>query len=111
MSDRLQELLRQKALLTEHAAWLDREIALEQAWSAPAAPGSAIQPPAAQIEPRAAPTPAATPGSAPGIPVEYRSEPKKLGQDVTRGCLIYFVIALALVGIGFAAIFLFYKRG
>lgn len=131
MSDRLQELLRQKALLSEHAAWLDREIALERERTAPALETGAAPPPvvptepapAGPVEPTGQPTPAsqepvpATSGSVPAgastppIPAEYRTEPKEIRQKVTRGCLTYFVIGLVLLGLGFTAIVLFYRHG
>jgi len=133
MSARLQELLRQKALLSEHSAWLDREIAIEQARAAPADAGSGSPPapeaslavaaaapaqpeqtagpPSAQPEVSpASPAPVAGKGSTPPVPAEYQTEPKLIRRAVTWGCLLYFMGALALLGLGLAAIFIFYRH-
>ena len=112
MSVRLQELLRQKALLAEHAAWLEREIAAEQAKAdggpaeplpaplpfsatmpAPAAPGAAVPagPPAADAE-------------ADAIMAQYREADGFRPQRVKWGCILYTVAAAGLVLLGFVVI-------
>lgn len=115
MSDRLRELLRQRALLQEHLAWLEREIShtqavppvapvksAERAEPAPAQPGPAVAstPPAADAPAKAKPDPEA-------ILEKYRVEPKSLQQDVRKGCMVYFalgflVFALSVVGLYYA---------
>ncbi len=133
MSARLQELLRQKALLSEHSAWLDREIAIERARTAQA-DGAEVSPPAPEAAPAVAATPPAQPeqtaeaapaqpgispaspappvatGSTPPVPAEYQTEPKLIRRAVTWGCLFYFMGALALLGLGIVAMYLFYHH-
>ena len=121
MSDRLRELLRQRALVQEHLSWLDREIA---AASPPApltpSPGPALpniaaiaELPAAPVL-RESPTPAvaafptpapaaaatATTASADAILNEYRVAPDSVQQDVRRGCFLYFAAAFVLFALG-----------
>ena len=103
MSDRLQELLRQKALLAEQAAWLEREIAAEQA-------RAGVTPPVA-----AAPAPASPPPASAGAPTEalfeqYRPNPQSVQQEVKRGCYLYFLGALVLLGLAVFAIYLVYRH-
>jgi hypothetical protein len=83
MSDRLQELLRQKALLDEHAAWLEREIAAERTRTSVASP-------AASPHPSTSPAPpSATAGAeADALLDQYRSNPQSIQQEVKRGCLL-----------------------
>jgi hypothetical protein len=118
MSDRLQELLRQKALLDEHAAWLTREIAQEQARSgarpAPAVPPAATAPapapgPAVAVAPASA-VPAALEAEADAIIDQYRESDKTVQQNVKRGCILYFVAALALLALGVVAIYFMAHR-
>jgi hypothetical protein len=124
MSDRLRELLRQRALLQEHLAWLEREITAASDKGVPPA-----ELPLAKIVVPPTPTPAAIPtlahsgpviattGTTRPVPVtaqaaeaileEYRVPPNALQQDVRRGCLLYFaagflIFALAVVGLYFA---------
>lgn len=128
MSDRLQELLRQRALVEEHLAWLDRQIA-------EATPDRAAPPPPPPVAPRYTLKPAASSAPAPqgylasqaasiarhaAAPVappaprdenpavataadaileEYRVSPDSLKTDVRKGCFLYFFVALAVVGL------------
>lgn len=128
MSDRLRELLRQRALLQEHLAWLDREIAA--ASGAQAAPGPAplpvtTPPPGATSVPVGskplanesaagaalaakvvAKGPAVAPQPVPdAIIEEYRVPPKTLEQDVRRGCFLYFAAALVLLALGVTVLY------
>jgi hypothetical protein len=109
MSERLNELRRQRALLQEHLAWLDREIAAEQGHPPPAT--AAVAPPA----PLPAPTPA-SPATAlaserdpDAILARYREQTGDLKQNVRRGCFLYFIAAFALVGLAVLALY-FYSR-
>ncbi|HUJ43365.1 MAG TPA: hypothetical protein VLW52_07140 [Opitutaceae bacterium] len=95
MSDRLQELLRQKILLDEHVAWLQREIAAERARAGDCSPPASAAPP-----PVTAPPPAMTDREADAVLDQYRDSPQSLHQAVKRGCLLYFFGALAALGLG-----------
>ena len=110
MPDRLSELVRQRALILDHLAWLDREIA-----SVTAKP---VIPPLAPSPPSPAPPPAAigaatvavtaTPPNV--LPTEeildqYRVAPAALKKDVRKGCLLYFVGAFVLLGVVVAILY------
>ena len=130
MPDRLNELVRQRALVSEHLAWLDREIA-----RANSSPASAPAP----ILPQVAPSPSGSPvptvpispatvvaadilsapsSAAPStIPAEgpvaageeileqYRVSPKAVHQDVRKGCFLYFAGAFVVLGIVIAILY------
>jgi hypothetical protein len=117
MSDRLAELRRQRALMQEHLAWLDAEIAAAEKSGAetptPAlvpAPGLRATPRVVSLTPAATPkiaaVPTASPAAAPAaidpladkILEEYRVPEKSLHQDVRKGCFLYFAAALLLLG-------------
>ncbi len=120
MADRVAELLRQRALIQEHLAWLEREIAAAQA----APPGSQRVEPAqapavvsARVDPpkpvAPTPLPQAAPPTEQAMPdpdaliEEYRVRPDEVHQDVRKGCLLYFfgaflVFGLVVVGLYFA---------
>ena len=96
MSDHLSELRRQRALLQQHADWLDREIAACSG-SQPAVPSSA-----------AAPKPAVDPSE--NIALESMAslpDPVQASQQARRGCFLYLILALVLIGAALAAIFHF----
>ncbi len=117
MSERLAELQRQRALLQEHLAWLDRELAAEagrvgsgrQAAPPPASlpenAFSAALPPASAFP---TPPPAATDPDA--ILAQYSAEPEALKADVRKGCFIYLAFAFVVLGLGVTALY-FYTRG
>ena len=129
MPDRLPELSRQRALLQEQLAQLEREIgaALPTAPpnAVPGTPGGATSapPPASSapqptIPPVAGQAFAATPPAPPVAPIppevaavadaiidEYRVPPKTLHSDVKKGCFLYLFAALGLVVL---AVFAFY---
>ena len=135
MSDRLHELRRQRALVQEHLAWLDREIAAapqphpEQATrvegpvTQPYVPSPApaaltvVQREAAAILAQAAmsPVPAvaqvASLASADEMLDEYRVAPHALKTDVKKGCFLYFFAALAAVATGVIALYFLFNRG
>lgn len=129
MSDRLAELVRQRALVQEHLAWLNREIAAaaEAAKSAPAASGPTTSP-SPSIE--AAPSPASPPAafhpavanassaSEPAVAddpdaiiARYQVAPGTVKQDVRKGCLLYFVGAFVLLGVVVAVLYMALQRG
>jgi len=129
MMDRLAELRRQRSLISEHLAWLDREIdQIEQETTRSAALSpSPSEAPAPLITPTeaiagtlspvrtepvlTAPGPAV--GSAAGVALpdpeilleEFRAPPSAVKRDVRQGCLLYFVGALVLLGIGVAILY------
>jgi hypothetical protein len=96
MSDRLPELRRQRALVAEHLAWLDREIA-DAGSEAPATPVT--------------PAPPAKPAGAVDVPAaekilaEFRSEAERAPADMRRGCLWSFLAGMLLLILGVAAIY------
>ncbi len=114
MQDRLAELRRQRALIAEHLAWLDREITA--AGSASITPSAApppqvvkVAPPAPPLDPasilaKVAEPPATVAPSAPDDPhtdllPEHR--PADIKSDVRRGCFLYLALAtLAVVVFG-----------
>jgi hypothetical protein len=103
MSDRLQELLRQKALLAEQAAWLEREIAAEQA-------RAGVTPPVAAAPAPASPPPASAVAPTEALFEQYRPNPQSVQQEVKRGCYLYFLGALVLLGLAVFAIYLVYRH-
>lgn len=129
MSDRLAELVRQRALVQEHLAWLNREIAAaaEAAKTVPAAsesttsgspaieaaplPGS---PPAA-FHPAVATSSSASKTAAAEDPdaiiARFQVAPGTVKQDVRKGCLLYFVGAFVLLGIVVAVLYVALRRG
>lgn len=101
MTDRLAELRRQRALVAEHLAWLDREIAAAN----PAAPpppslSPAVESPAVTAT-RSEPLPPA-PAPQPPASALPESRPADIRRDVRRGCLLYFALAALLVAGGCA---------
>lgn len=104
MSDRLAELRRQRALLQDHLAWLDREIAAETAAAQPITKIVEPSPPAAVVAPPAAARadfPATVQPNA-GTDVlldEYRVAPEALKRDIRKGCFLYFAAALVLLAV------------
>ncbi len=90
----LDELRRQRRMIADHLAWLDREIAARQATGATpvAAPAPlAAAPSADPLEGRPSP---ADPDA---ILEQYRVAPTNVTRDVRRGCLLYFVLGSVLL--------------
>lgn len=125
MSDRLNELRRQRALVAEQLAWLDREISAA-AGAPPAAPvaPAPVTTPAAPVTPRpepvSAPTPPATvdpevstavAADADSLLDEYRVAPEELKTDVKKGCFLYFFAALALLALVVIGLYFFFRHG
>jgi hypothetical protein len=122
MPDRISELVRQRALVSEHLAWLDREIAkagaiVEPAASARATPAtSGVSAASSEQLPEkptlgvASSSAATTPPA--GIPSEtellldqYRVTPAAVKEDVRKGCLLYFIGAFVILGIIIAVLY------
>lgn len=99
MSDRLEELRRQRALQRDHLEWLDREIAALEAdlWedrSIPPLIGESPPPPPPQ-------------GSreAEDILAQYRSPAVAIERRTKLGCLIYFALAVAVLAVALGALY------
>jgi uncharacterized membrane protein len=121
VSDRLNDLQRQRALAQEQLAWLEREIAREIGATPPPAPPAAPPPrPAAlaALPPVEAPVmspakPAAVPAAAPSSPVaetdaeallaRFKDEAAGTPADAKRGCLVYFSVGMGLLVLGVLA--------
>jgi hypothetical protein len=111
MPDRLAELVRQRALLHEHLAWLNKEIdEAARGRSGVTAPNLAMERMATPLHAPAEATPsvaaaAATPSPATAqtspttedIFAEYRVAPATMKDNVRKGCLLYFVAGLGLL--------------
>ena len=128
-SDRLQQLRRQRELVAEQLAWLDREIAAVAGAPAPAPPAppppapasppvrpAVVAPPASSLAPAPAPArdvslPADPTASADVLLEEYRVAPDTLKSDVKKGCLLYFFAALALFALGVVGLYFFFRHG
>ena len=122
MPDRLVELLRQRALIQEHLAWLDREIAAVSnqpdatpglaPTTATVLPAPLTSAPASTVpvpNPLAATSPipagrALPPPDADAIIEQYRSSPGSLQSEVRKGCFLYCAAALVLLGLGVVAL-------
>jgi hypothetical protein len=120
MPDRLSELVRQRALVLEHLAWLEREIAAAQAPpSAPLPPSPPAPLPGFPIPPVPVAAPAAAltappdatpsghhlPGEPDAILEQYRVSPTAVKEDVRKGCFLYFVGAFVVVVIVIAILY------
>ena len=93
---RLDVLRRQRALVQQNLAWLDQEIAAEQAQTSSAAPSNPAANP--DLPGPAGPASAAIAvADAEAIIEHYRSAEPNLKADVRRGCLLYATGALVLL--------------
>jgi len=101
MSDRLSELRRQRALVAEQLAWLDREIAAA-AGETPASPA----PPPPPADPSRVPDPPA----AEEIPAEFRTEAERSPDKMRRGCLWSFAASMTFLILGVVAVYWLHYR-
>jgi hypothetical protein len=115
MPDRLQELRRQRVLVAEHLAWLDREIAATE--GTPAASPTRDLSPASTLSAKIAPAPPATVVAAAAADAEaesilrnYRTEAEHSPAQVKRGCWWAFATSLTLLILSVAAIYWFRYR-
>jgi hypothetical protein len=102
MSDRLPELRRQRALVAEHLAWLDREIAAEG--------GETSATPAAPLPPPAHFDDAADLPAADKILAEFRREAESSPARMRQGCIWSFMATMALLILGVAATYWLHYR-
>lgn len=114
MSDRLQDLQRQRALVQEQLAWLDREIAEIQKNKISVLPPEpaaiVIAPISAKIAPVGFGDAAAAERAAEEILAQYQQESQSLQKNVKRGCILYFIGALSLLILGVFALYLVKSR-
>lgn len=103
MSERLRQLQRQQALLLEHLAWIETEIARETA-SGTIAPAPS---PASSTAISHAPTVQA---DADALLAHYAAEEKQNPDDLRRGCFIVFFLALALIASAVTVAWLLFYR-
>jgi hypothetical protein len=119
MPDRLAELVRQRALVQEHLAWLDREIANARQPPSPGAEAPPLVSPPS-ISASSMPTVGTSvqtsknPGEAGHVAggpetltsdvdtilAQYQVAPTVVKQDVRKGCFLYFAAAFVLLGLG-----------
>lgn len=108
MPDRLTDLQRQRTLIADHLAWLDRQIATESVHKTsptPSAPAAQVAGPVLAPTPISAPLP--SPSDAEAILAQYQTHPASLREDVRKGCLLYLMLAFALVAAGVAMLYVF----
>jgi hypothetical protein len=122
MADRLQELLQQRALIREHLAWLEGEIAAASGKSA--TPENTAWPAPAPVSPAAATSAPASVSSAPAF--HPRHSPSKEDPDAMiarlaaaekttpvptkKGCWIVFVSGLIFFGVAAWVLLRFFYR-
>lgn len=99
--DRLAELRRQRAQLTEHLDWLDREIAAASASASPFTHSPT---------PMAVPVPVAAEPSPEAVFATYQANPTTVHTATRRGCFLYLAGALAAFFLGLAAIYFAFYR-
>ena len=122
MSQRLEDLQRQRRLMQEHLAWLEQEIARELAQSPGGAPSATLPAPspAGGSRPTVAISsvsrapfvsePASAAVAADQILAQYQQDPSDVRTDIRRGCIIAFSVALALFFAVVAIAYVVYPR-
>ena len=107
MSDRLAELQRQRALVQEHLAWLDREIAAAGKPTDRSLPAAATTTATTLPATPTAVAPKPTPSEVhvDELLAQYRSAPGAVRQDVRKGCLLYFALALVVLAASVAILY------
>ena len=106
MTDRLQKVLRQRALIQEHLDWLNREIAENQ--EIPPLPSSAALP--AQVVAATSPLIIKPSDDAEKILGQFQKNTGDLQADTRRGCLFIFSIAMGLLFLAVVVAYYFYAR-
>jgi hypothetical protein len=101
VSDRLDELRRQRDLLRGQLASLDAQIAAAER------PAQAPFPDKGRPQAEAAPDPR----SADAILEEFGRAPASMARQAKLGCILYFAGAMALLFLALAAIYFFEKAG
>jgi hypothetical protein len=106
MTDRLQKLLRQRALLQEHLAWLNQEIS--EVEGIPSLPITADR--TAQTVAPPAPSAVKTSDEAQKILSQFQKDASVMKTDTRRGCLILFSLAMAFFALALFIGYYFYTR-
>lgn len=101
MTERLQKLLRQKALIQEHLVWIDREIT-DESGTVPPLPNT--------IKPAPSATASDTASAAEKILGQYNKDTNVVKTDARRGCLIMFFIGFAVFILAIAIGYSMYAR-
>ena len=128
MSDRLAELVRQRAIVEEHLAWLDRQLAeaARNSLAQPSARSSNAGTPSTPNVPSLVPTSppsgigrtptAAAANDSGGVVAEaeeilnqFRVTPEVVKHDVRKGCFLYFAAAFLLLGLVVVAIYIAFR--
>lgn len=112
MSERLDDLRRQRALAQEQLAWFDREIARESGQSVPIsapAPAAPIAPAPAPIVTDHAARDAAISRTADDIISRYEKPPGNAALDAKKGCYAWFAFAMLTVVLTALGIYLVYR--
>ena len=99
MSERLRQLQRQQALLREHLAWIEGEIAREKPPGSNAATLPTIHTPPARpgLNPESATTP--TDGDADALLERYAASERQNPRSIRLGCLLIFFGTLGLLAL------------
>jgi hypothetical protein len=109
VSDRSDELRRQRELLREHLAWIEREIAREAAEVPVESP--VYQPPPRLVQPHFSVTASDADRDAEAILAEFRRSGPSVEAQTKRGCILYFAAAVALLLVVVLGAAYFYYRG
>lgn len=96
MSDRLNQLRRQRALVQEHLAWLDAEIRASEG-SDPVA------------RPAELPHVTSTDAALDLLVAAQQSEPVNAAAAAKRGCFVAFALAFVVLGLGVVTLYLYTK--
>ncbi len=118
MSERLRHLQRQQALLREHLAWIEAEIARE---AAPLNTTASLPAVVSNTSTPAAETPAPVPlpnasrnaeadSHADSLIERYATAERQNPRDIRRGCLLIFTAALLVISGAVATAWLIYYR-
>jgi len=100
---RLAELQRQRDLVREHLAWLEREIAREHNVTPPVAPTAVVS---VSVRPEPS-VPPATPSPPAELP---KPDPIGAAAEARRGCLLFFFAAFAILALALVAIYFLHYR-
>jgi hypothetical protein len=102
----MEKLLRQRALLQEHLCWLESEIAAE----APSMRDRTPSQPSDLPAPGPGSAPAATPArfTAELAAVVPENDLRGIRDEVRSGCLIYFALAFAVLGMVVGFVYWYY---
>ncbi len=106
MSDRSEELRRQRELLRQHLAWLEREIAQADAEEPAGGPVLKQQPPRI-VQPVFSTAASDADRDAEAILAEYRMSAPGVESQTKRGCILYFAAAM-LIFLGASAAFIYF---